>query len=137
MQATELFETLTGFAEDQTIEHGGFRRSSKRIKLGLEALFYPSIDGVLDAPELIRLREMSVGGISVVRRKTSKPPTSFVLRIQKPGVGLYWLHCTTRRHGPTHNHAVLVGASIDSILVSEESLKPGTEVASMVWDLVA
>jgi len=118
----EIYEEITGLEElpppvDET-DHE--RRKHRRVPFGCRVTIFPERKTGDNAPNVAMVRDMSVGGLSILNPEPLKPPTPFVIefrgRQDRPvKIRCIATHCEPGGFGATE---FVVGAKFDQLLTT-------------------
>jgi len=118
----EIYEEITGFDElpPPVDEADHERRKHRRVPFGCRVTIFPERKSGDNAPNVAMVRDMSVGGLSILNPEPLKPPTPFVIefrgRQDRPvKIRCTATHCEAGGFGATE---FVVGAKFDELLTT-------------------
>lgn len=133
MLPTSYFERITSTFRVKTFTGSRERRRGLRIDVRMKALLFPIQDGVLTAPQQVKIREMSPTGASLISQSRIRSGQEFLLRIAGKDGNTYWIWCRCRRCSHLDNLAAIVGLNFCRILGPGQQPHIGCVMEPTLW----
>lgn len=134
MLPTTYFERITAAPKLKTYASVRERRGGVRIDVRLKAMICQIIAQNVAQPQIVRLREMSQSGASIITPNKIRVGQEFLLRLEGKDTQLYWIQCRCRRCVQVDDLANIVGMIFTRILYPGQDLRVGTNITSMLWE---
>jgi DNA-binding transcriptional MerR regulator len=140
----EIYEEITGLDElpPPVDEADHERRKHRRVPFGCRVTIFPERKSGDNAPSVAMVRDMSVGGLSILNSEPIKPPTPFVIEFRGRQDRPVKIRCVAARCEPGGFGATefVVGAIFEELLtapLSPEELQEEPPPPEPLINLVA
>ncbi len=121
--ALAVYEEITGSSElPPPVDEADFeRRSHRRMPFGFRATILPTRKGVEGPASVVMVRDISVGGVSILHEEALKQGTQFAIEFKGTDDRPVRIQCTAVRceQGGTGGTQYVIGATFDELLTKD------------------